>query len=119
MSGFVLDASPAAPLRAVRDVIKEVRGDAACTWSQTKPHVSISCCRTATETDPWARKARQIDPNHAPLRITSVALVDVRPDDLTKRLEWYPAAALIPLSGGRTAGDVDGRARTWLVSGWG
>jgi hypothetical protein len=92
VSGFVLDVGEAAPLRAVqqavRDVIRDVRGDAACTWSQTKPHVSLSYCRTACDSDPWARKVRQVDPNHAPLHVTSVALVDVRPDNVTKRLEW-------------------------------
>ncbi|HEY3691576.1 MAG TPA: hypothetical protein VGL46_14990 [Pseudonocardiaceae bacterium] len=93
---------PDGPLRAmqvVRDVIREVRGDAACTWSQAKPHVSLSYCRTAVETNPWTRKVRQIDPNQAPLTITSVALVDVRPDNDTKRLEWTTVAPPIPLAG--------------------
>lgn len=53
----------------------------------------------ATNSDPWARKLRQIDPNHAPLHISSVALVDVRPDNVTKRLEWSPVALPIPLAG--------------------
>jgi hypothetical protein len=98
-----LDTSPAASLKAVqqavRDVIRDVRGDAACTWSQTKPHVSLSYCHTASDSDLWARKVRQVDPNHAPLRITSVALVDVLPDNMTKRLEWNAVAPPIPLAG--------------------
>jgi hypothetical protein len=100
-SGFVLDTSPAAPLRevqrVVREVIREVCGDTACTWSQAKPHISLSYCHTACDSDLWARKARQVDPNHAPLRIRSVALVDVRPDNVAKRLEWSPIAAPILL----------------------
>jgi hypothetical protein len=102
VSGFVLDISPAGPLRevqrAVRSVIREVCGDAACTWSQAKPHIGLSYCHTATDSDPWQRKARQADPNHAPLRIGSVALVDVRPDNATKRLEWSPVAPAMPLA---------------------
>jgi hypothetical protein len=63
VSGFVLDTSPAAPLmevqHAVREVILEVRGEAACTWSQAKPHISLSYCHTATDSDPWQRKVRR------------------------------------------------------------
>lgn len=103
VSGFVLDTSPAAPLMevqsAVREVIREVRGEAACPWSQAKPHISLSYCYTATDSHPWQRKVRRIDPNHAPLRISSVTLVDVRPDNVTKRLEWHPVDPLIPLAG--------------------
>jgi hypothetical protein len=47
---------------------------------------------------------RQIDPNHAPLHITSVALVDVRHDNITKRLTWTPVAPSIPLAGPEPAG---------------
>jgi hypothetical protein len=103
LSGVVVDISPAAPLiavqKAVREVIRDVCGDGACTWSQTKPHISTHYCHAATDSDPWARKLRQIDPNHAPLRITSVALVDVRPDNATKRLEWTAVGPTIPLAG--------------------
>lgn len=103
VSGPVVDVSPAAPLRmvqkAVRQVIRRVRDEAACTWSQAKPHISLGYCHTETDSDPWARKLRQIDPNHVPLHITAVALVDVRPDNITKRLEWTAVAPPIPLTG--------------------
>lgn len=102
-SGVVVDISPATPLvamqKAVREVIRDVCGESACTWSQSKPHISTHYCREAADSDPWARKLRQIDPNHAPLSITSVALVDVRPDNLTKRLEWTAVTPPIPLAG--------------------
>lgn len=58
-------------------------------------------CHTATDSDPWAHKLRQIDPNHAPLHLASVALVDVRPDNLAKRLEWTAVFPPIPLGGDR------------------
>jgi len=103
VSGPVIDVSPAAALRevqsAVRHVIRRVRGESACTWSQAKPHISLGYCPTQTGSDPWGRKLRQIDPNHVPLHITSVALVDVRPDNVTKRLEWTAVAPPIPLAG--------------------
>ena len=92
VSGPILDISPAGPLvrvqHEVRDVLRAVRGEAACTWRQAKPHLSLGYCHTAADSDPWARRLRRIDPNHAPLAITSVAVVEVQPDEDTKRLEW-------------------------------
>jgi hypothetical protein len=99
-NGVMLDVSPAAPLagvqQLVRDVIREVCGDDACTWRQSKPHVSTHYCHTPTESDPWQRALRRIDPNNAPLVISEVALVDVRPDLHTNQLHWQPVAAPIP-----------------------
>lgn len=102
-TGVILDVGDAAPLRglqyAVREVIGDVRGPAACTWQQSKPHVSLSYCHTPCDSDPWARKVRQVDPNHAPLTIDSASLVEVRPDNATKALEWTAVAPPIPLAG--------------------
>ncbi|WP_225731066.1 MULTISPECIES: 2'-5' RNA ligase family protein [unclassified Nocardia] len=103
VSGVVVDISPAGPLieiqRAVRGVIRNLCGDEACTWQQSKPHIGTHYCFSATDSDPWQRRLRDIDPNHVPLRIDTVALVDVRPDNTTKRLTWTPVAPLIRLAG--------------------
>lgn len=74
-------------------------GEDACTWPQAKPHISTHYCWEATDSDPWARKLRKIDPNHAPLTIASVSLLDVRPDNATKRLEWTAVGPPIALTG--------------------
>ncbi|WP_284741823.1 hypothetical protein [Amycolatopsis sp. RTGN1] len=99
--GPIMDISPAGPLRtlqqAARDTIRSARGDTACTFRQAKPHMSLGYCHTPTDTDPWSRKVRQIDPAVVPLTITTVELVDVRPDNVTKELGWKPIAPSIPL----------------------
>lgn len=87
MLGVVVDISPAAPLvelsHEVRSVLREVRGDAAGTYRQPKPHISLGYARTAADSDPWQSALRQVDPNHAPLTVTEVHLVEVHADPVT------------------------------------
>jgi 2'-5' RNA ligase len=96
VTGPIVDVSPAAPLikvqKKVRSAIFGLYGAPVCTFVQSKPHITIAYCHTPCESDPWARKVRKIDPAHAPLVITSVELVDVRPDNVTKELHWSAVA---------------------------
>uniref|UniRef100_UPI003F495837 2'-5' RNA ligase family protein n=1 Tax=Pseudonocardia sp. CA-138482 TaxID=3240023 RepID=UPI003F495837 len=101
-SGVVVDISPAGPLCAlagqVRAALRAVRGAAAVTWRQSKPHVSLGYAHAVADSDPWQRALRQIDPAHAPLRLAEVHLVEVHADPATARLEWESVAAIPLLS---------------------
>lgn len=96
VTGPLLDVSPAGPLvevqRTTRSVLFDLYGEDGCTFRQSKPHITIAYCHTPTDATPWMRKVRKIDPAHAPLTISSVELVDVRPDNTTKALPWSPVA---------------------------
>jgi 2'-5' RNA ligase len=100
-SGAVVDISPAEPLvrlgREVRTVLQDVRGPASATWRQAKPHISLGYARELADSDPWQRALRQVDPNHAPLYLDEVHLVEVQANSATKELTWG-SVAIIPLT---------------------
>lgn len=92
VSGVVVDVSPAGPLRqlagTIRDVLRTVRGDAAGTYRQPKAHIGIAYAYDSTDSDPWQSALRKIDPNHAPVELAEVHLVDVRADRLARTFTW-------------------------------
>lgn len=104
MSGVIVDISPSVPLsslmRAVRSVLREVRGEAAGTYRQPKPHISLAYAHTTADSDPWQSALRRVDPNHAPLTLTEIHLVTVHADPMTAVLEWTSVAAPIHLATG-------------------
>ncbi|MGH3585139.1 MAG: hypothetical protein ACRDQ0_02350, partial [Pseudonocardia sp.] len=106
-SGVVVDISPAAPLgdlaRAVREVLRAVRGEAAGTYRQPKAHLSLAYAHSTADSDPWQSKLRKVDPNHAVIELAEVHLVDVRvevrPDSETPTFTWESLGAQIRLTG--------------------
>uniref|UniRef100_UPI003F492253 2'-5' RNA ligase family protein n=1 Tax=Amycolatopsis sp. CA-096443 TaxID=3239919 RepID=UPI003F492253 len=102
---IVIDVGTAAPLidlqARVREAIRRLFGDDACTWRQSKPHVSTHYCHADdVESDPIQRALRQIDPGVVPLTITRLALVNVRPDLATNALGWTTLGDPITLAHG-------------------
>ncbi|WP_328435834.1 hypothetical protein [Nocardia puris] len=74
------------------------------TWAPTRPHASLHYCNLPTgqyeSSDRWNRLLRKAaDSLLAPLEVTQVVLVDVRPDNVTKDLTWTAVSDPIPLAG--------------------
>ncbi|RBO91356.1 hypothetical protein [Nocardia puris] len=105
-TGAKMYISPASPLVLVQDqvrkAIRTLRGDAASTWTQPRPHLTTHFCTAPdgeiVDSDPWNRRLyKAADSLLAPIEIAYVQLVDVRADNATKAFSWTPVSDPIPL----------------------
>ncbi|MFC0431066.1 2'-5' RNA ligase family protein [Kutzneria buriramensis] len=99
-SGALIDISPAAPLvavhQALRQAVHAVRGPDSTGYRVPKPHLSLGYATAEADSDPWQRALRRVDPNGAPLRLTQVDLVEVGVDQTAGQL-WWDQVASVPL----------------------
>ncbi|WP_406220797.1 2'-5' RNA ligase family protein [Streptomyces decoyicus] len=98
--GVIADLHPDGPLvglhDAVRDTVREVRGDEAVLYPWGVQHLTVSYAVQEADSDEAQRLLRRVRPGHAPLHVDTVHLVDVTADSQAKTITWQHLAE-IPL----------------------
>jgi hypothetical protein len=101
-SGVIADLHPdeqiAALHHAVREAIRDTRGEQAVQYRWGLQHLTISYAKAEASSDDAQRILRRVRPSHAPLHVDAVHLVDVTADSDAKTITWKHVAA-IPLAG--------------------
>jgi hypothetical protein len=121
-AGALLDLSPDTGLVDVRErvraAIREVRGSGALLHDGGRPHISLGYAWAEASSDALQTALRRISPSRAPVRFSSLQLLDVqfrqhpRPDGQTAwELSWQPVG-VIPLANSQANGQANGQANS-------
>jgi hypothetical protein len=111
-AGILLDLSPDDRLeelhRHVRAAVHSVLGPGSTEYPVLPAHLTIAYAREDASSDEvQSGLRRKVRPSHAPLRVGSVYLVEVRPDLEGKQILWDQGTAVeIPLAGMAAVGDT-------------
>ncbi|MEV0636388.1 hypothetical protein AB0I77_15745 [Streptomyces sp. NPDC050619] len=104
-SGLIFDLGPDEPLNELRAAATRafeiVRGPGATTYDTGVLHLTESYATAKVTLDHFHqihRRVRRVRPSHAPLRVDSIALVDVVANDTEKTIMW-DTLATVPLLG--------------------
>lgn len=102
ITGLIADCHPDEALyalhRAVRKVIRAVRGELAARYPWSPPHLSLAYATGHDDSDQVQRRVRRVRPGHARLLIKEVELVECFADLQAGTITWERIER-IPLAG--------------------